>query len=355
MRDPFAWSFAVGRMFGITIRIHVFFPVIAIGMVWRETQASIPGSWIDAAVVQAMLFFSVLLHEFGHCFMARWVGGEATDVLLWPLGGLASVDVPHAPRANFLTALGGPAVNLLLCVGAGLLLVFACDPAWRPPLYLNPFAWNPYASEPGKIALEAWDGSGAVSLDRFHFPVLCAQMFFVNWVLFLFNIILVGFPFDSGRMLQCLLWPFVGYRQATIYAVFAGFFVMFLVFFFALFKNEALFTFLAIYIYTACKQQWLLLEHGGEDSLFGYDFSQGYTSLEREPPVQPRTKQANFFQRWRQRRAARKLQREQQQQEEEENRMDQLLEKIQRYGKDSLTDEEHRFLKKVADRYRNRP
>ena len=30
--------------------------------------------------------------------------------------------------------------------------------------------------------------------------------------------------------------------------------------------------------------------------------------------------------------------------------MDQLLEKIQKFGKNSLTDEEQRFLKRVADR-----
>ena len=53
-----------------------------------------------------LLFFVVLLHELGHCFMARRVGGEASEVLLWPLGGLAAVDVPHSARANFLTTAG---------------------------------------------------------------------------------------------------------------------------------------------------------------------------------------------------------------------------------------------------------
>ena len=35
--------------------------------------------------------------------------------------------------------------------------------------------------------------------------------------------------------------------------------------------------------------------------------------------------------------------------------MDLLLEKIQKFGKQSLTDEEQRFLKRVADRYKNKP
>ena len=40
--------------------------------------------------------------------------------------------------------------------------------------------------------------------------------------------------------------------------------------------------------------------------------------------------------------------------EADERRLDELLEKIQKLGKNALTDEEHRFMKRVSDRYRNR-
>src|SRR5207244_131282 len=82
-----------------------------------------PGSGRDILVVFVLLFVSVLLHEFGHCYGARLMDGDANEVLLWPLGGLAAVDVPHTPKANFITAAAGPAVNLLLCIAAGLALV----------------------------------------------------------------------------------------------------------------------------------------------------------------------------------------------------------------------------------------
>jgi len=65
--------------------------------------------------LMGLLFFSVLLHEFGHCFAARSVDGEANEVLLWPLGGLAKCELPHSAWAHFVTAAGGPAVNVLLC------------------------------------------------------------------------------------------------------------------------------------------------------------------------------------------------------------------------------------------------
>src|ERR1043165_6411558 len=90
MRDPFSWSFPVARLFGITVRVHILFPLVVIGLVLREAarSAGYPGTWIDASMLMALLFLVVLLHEFGHCFVARSVGGEATEVLLWPLGGL---------------------------------------------------------------------------------------------------------------------------------------------------------------------------------------------------------------------------------------------------------------------------
>jgi hypothetical protein len=116
--------------------------------------------------------------------------------------------------------------------------------------------------------------------------------------------------------------------------------------------NEVLYFFLAVFIYMACMAEWRRLETGGEESLFGYDFSQGYTSLERDQPL-PRKKRQNFIQRWLQRRAARRLQREQESQAADERRMDELLQKILEHGKGSLTDEEQRFMKRVADKKRN--
>jgi Zn-dependent protease len=360
MRDPLTWSFPLGRLFGVTIRVHLFFPLVALGLILRvafQREPPLPeGVWIDVSVILALLFFAVLLHEYGHCFAARWVDGDAQEILLWPLGGLAYVEVPHTARANFLTALGGPLVNLALCIVCGLVLMFAFSLA--PPL--NPFNLRDIVrGAGGLVSLAPWganlpDEATLRMLNSNLAVVLLARFFWVNWVLFLINVVLIGFPLDGGRMFQCILWRYVGYRQATLAAIFAGFLTMFVVGLFAIIVNELLPLFLAAFIYVACKQQWLLLETGGEESLFGYDFSQGYTSLERDqPPPAPRRRQ-NWLQRWLQRRAARRLQREQEVREAEERRMDELLEKVQRLGLSALTDEERRFLKRVSDRYRNR-
>jgi stage IV sporulation protein FB len=345
MRDPLSWSLPLGRLFGIVIRIHVLFPVIAVGLILRAGfhKNAEPNDWIIASGLMGLLFVSVLLHEFGHCFGARFMDGDAHDILLWPLGGLAYVEVPHTPRANFVMVAAGPLVNVLLCLASGLVLWYVADivPPWSP-------LWEPY-----RAALDS----------RTNQPVLLwhvwlARFFYLNLILFLFNMILVGFPMDAGRLLQCALWPRLGYRQATVIAVYAGFITALCLCVYSIVKSEEngiLFFMLALFIYVTCRQQYIILEHGGEDSVFGYDFSQGYTSLERDQPPPPRKRRRpSIWQRWAQRRAARKMQRDTEQREAEERRMDELLEKVQREGLQALTEEERRFLTRVSAKYRNR-
>ena len=356
MRDPFAWSVPLGRLFGIQIKVHLLFPLVVLAMIWRaayDKPAHPDGAWVDAALVMALLFVSVLLHEFGHCFAARALDGDAQEVLMWPLGGLASVEVPQTPRAHFLVAAAGPAVNLALAFLAGALLYLL------PHAPLQP-AWNPLPGYPGRdtvteVILRGWDGQFH-RLPAAGWAHALVLFFWVNWFLALMNVLLAGFPLDGGRMLQAALWPRWGYRQATLAAVFAGFLVMFVLFLYSMVVNEVMPAFLGAFIYVACKNQWIVLESGGEDSLFGYDFSQGYTSLERDLPsaAPPRRRRPGWFTRWRQERNARRIQREAETRVSEERRMDELLEKVQREGITALTDEERRFMKRVSDRYKNR-
>ena len=352
MRDPLTWSMPLARVFGITIRVHVLFPFIAAGIILREAfRDKAPSNlWVEAAIVMGLLFIAVLLHEFGHCFGARLVDGDAHEVLLWPLGGLAAVDVPHTPRAHFLTVAAGPLVNLLLCLATGCALAAL---SVRPPL--KPW-WVPIAYVEGGavVSPELYAWSGVPWTEASLWVILLARFFWVNWILFLLNVVLIGFPMDGGRLFQCLLWPRLGFREATRMAIGAGFITALIVGVYAIVKQEngTLFLLLALFIYVTCRQQLIFLETGGEESLFGYDFSQGYTSLERDQP--PARRRPGFFKRWLQKRAALRLQREQETRESEERRMDELLEKVQREGLQALTDEERRFLTRVSARYRNR-
>src|SRR5204862_7167525 len=112
MRDPFAWALPLERIFGISVKMHVLFLVLVLAMWLKKicSPTAVEGEATAMMVLMGLIFISVLLHEFGHCFAARSVDGEASEVLLWPLGGLAKCDLPHAPWAHFVTAAGGPIV-----------------------------------------------------------------------------------------------------------------------------------------------------------------------------------------------------------------------------------------------------
>jgi stage IV sporulation protein FB len=359
MQEFFRWSLPLGRFFGIPVRVHWLFPFVAAGLILQAALQKdvIPGTWIDAMMLEALLFGVILLHEFGHCFGARAVDGDAQEVLMWPLGGLAFVDVPHTPRANFIATAAGPAVNVVICIVSGLLFSWVTHFEYRLPWNPIPgdWGWYPYRiNAEGAINLFQMDGTKAD-----YYPIagiILARLFWISWVLLLLNVLVPGFPLDGGRLFQCAVWWWQSdYRQGTILAVYAGFVSAIVFGIYGIAGKEVLALCLALFIFWTCQQQLVLLEHGGEDALLGYDFSQGYTSLERDQPApRRRRRRPNFWQRWWQERARRKLQRLQEQREAEERRMDQLLEKVQQQGLQSLSEEERRFLKRVSDKYRNR-
>jgi Zn-dependent protease len=347
----------MGRLFGITVRIHWLFPFVALGLVLHialgknEGTFYPTGAWIDMSILLLILFVSVLLHEFGHCFAARSVHGDAQEVLLWPLGGLANVEIPNRPRAHFLTAAAGPAVNIAIAVVCAVVLIVFLhyQPSWNP--LPGPFLFR---DGHGEVVLTQW-GGGEKALSPYVAPVWLMRAFWLNYFMALFNILPPAYPLDGGRMWQAALWPSLGYRLSTLAVVYMGFAVVFLIGLYGIIQTSVMALCLALFIYAACQRQWVILETGGEDGVFGYDFSQGYTSLERDQiQAAPPVRRVSWWRRWLQKRAARKMQREQEQREAEERRLDELLDKLHRQGREALTDEEQRFMKRVSDRYRNR-
>ena len=124
--NPLLWlvggSVPLGTWFGIRVRMHASMIIlIVLTLLFAETRNGM-GAW-NAVTSMTILFISVLLHEFGHCFGCRMVGGRADDILMWPLGGLAFVDPPKRPWPSFVTTACGPLVNVILCVITGLAIV----------------------------------------------------------------------------------------------------------------------------------------------------------------------------------------------------------------------------------------
>lgn len=89
------------------------------------------------------------------------------------------------------------------------------------------------------------------------------------------------------------------------------------------------------------------------ETFLGYDFSQGYTSLEQsnETPVQ---KQKSFWRRWREQRQEEKLRQIQEREQKDELQLDSILEKLHTGGQETLTDQEKQVLNRASARYRSR-
>ncbi|MGL4419062.1 MAG: site-2 protease family protein, partial [Gemmataceae bacterium] len=322
-------------------------------------------------------------------FGARAVDGDASEILLWPLGGLAFVDIPQHWRAHFITTFAGPAVNLVLMVLCSVALMIG---GFLPSL--NPIA-EPYAAkihnyrdgktygsiyssnfyqinnpEPTLVPMPLTVTTGKntnvattqenlkkVGLEWALAPswsVWTQRFLQINWVLFLFNMLLPAYPMDCGRLLQAFLWARNGdYRGSTITVCYVGYVAGAILFAIAIYTEAVMLSGLAFFILVNCAQTLYQMESGGEVGPFGYDFSQGYTSLERDdPPVV--TKKPGFIKGWWAARKARRIAREAEERARDDERMDQLLDKIAKAGKQALTDEEHRFMERVSARYRNR-
>ena len=385
MRDPMSWAIPVFRAFGIPVKVHVLFFLTAVALCLRAHYVAPVLWWGDIVLFTVVLVFGVvLLHELGHCFAGRAVGGEPTEILLWPLGGLASVDTPQNWRAHTVVAAGGPAVNLGLCVLAAAAMAaggFLPNPnpnVWSASgnpylaevknyrdgrVYTSPYGYRWYRVEspdPVDLTLEPADGlvrvgpAAGVALERAVAPVWIVwlqRLFWVSWVQFLFNL-LPAYPLDGGQILQGLGWWRYGYRQGTTAACYSGYGVGGLLLLAGLGFNESFLVGVSLFmLYTAWTRLHAL---DADDGVFGYDFSAGYTSLERDAPPPPRPRRAGLFRRWAQARAARRLQREAADRQRDEERFDQLLEKIHHSGKGSLSADEQRFLERVSARYRNR-
>lgn len=207
--NPLDWAIRLYRAWGITVKIHILFIVMIAAQLILTAPKDAIGFW-HMAIGMATLFLIVLLHEYGHCFACRWVKGTADQILMWPLGGLASCQPPPTWRANFITTAGGPMVNVALVpiLGAALALVgVPFEALWN----FNPFR------PAGVIGLL----QGTTSAGTYA-RIALWWAYYMNLVLLGFNVLLPMYPMDGGRLLQALLWRQVGYARSMRIAATVG-------------------------------------------------------------------------------------------------------------------------------------
>ncbi len=199
--NPLGWALTIGTVAAIRVRLHLLFIIFVIAQLLTSIARDSLGIGYTAILMGA-LFVIVLLHEFGHCIACRRVGGEADEILMWPLGGLAMCNPPHEWRAHLVTALGGPAVNVVLLpiTSAALALAGLGD-----EIIFNPL--KPTISL--AVAASYW----TAALWIVHY---------VNIVILGFNLLAPMFPLDGGRVVQAILWRRMGFHASMDVACVVG-------------------------------------------------------------------------------------------------------------------------------------
>jgi Zn-dependent protease len=320
------WSLLVGRLFATEIRLSWMLPALALVLV-------IQCGWQIGLAFFGMIVLAVLLHEFGHVFAARWTGGGADEIVLSPLGGLAMAQPGPGCAAQFLTAGAGPLVNLLLCAA---LFPWSYAPQAIPAIFLPVIPVTRLTSE------GLWGELGLLA-------------FSASYLLLVINLLPV-IPFDGGQMLQASLAS--RYPSEVVYRglIYAGYGTAAVLMFAGILVPWAGLVLLGAIVLVV---NILQSTHGGggdfpDDSFMGYDFSQGYTSLERSSGTVESEIRKSSWQRWKERRRAKREQQARERQLQDEAQLDVLLAKVYEQGYSSLTFAEKRLLNRVSHKYRDR-
>jgi Zn-dependent protease/predicted transcriptional regulator len=224
------WSISLGRIAGTEVRIHLtFFLLLAwFGLVAGARGGTAAG--LGAVLFIIAIFACVLAHEYGHVLMARRFGIGTRDIILLPIGGVASIErMPDNPTQELLIALAGPAVNVVI---AFVLIVFFGA------------SFGNAQSDPAAIQ----------NID------FVSRLAMINIVLVVFNL-LPAFPMDGGRALKALLSYKLDKVTATRIAARIGQAAAFGLGFLGLFGNPLL-IFVALFVFLAAGQEAYAVELG---------------------------------------------------------------------------------------------
>ena len=173
-----AKGFRICRISGIDVIVDYSWFVIFFLLTYSMAEAFFPDAhegygrlwyWLMGAAAVGLTFFSILVHELAHSWVSIKRDVKITSIRLFIFGGMAEADSePRDGRDEFLIALAGPAVNILL----GLMFVFV-------------FVYTMANMNPVSTVVQ-W---AAVA----------------NFALAFFNLA-PGFPLDGGRILRAFLW-----------------------------------------------------------------------------------------------------------------------------------------------------
>ncbi|HEY9127477.1 MAG TPA: peptidase M50, partial [Acidobacteriaceae bacterium] len=146
------WSIPLGRWFGVEIRIHTFFLLLAVLCLLFANAANVSAG--SGIALWILILAAVFVREFARLCVAAWLGLRLRAILLLPIGGLFAYADPDSQDqatngpGRYALAFAGPLANLLtaLVLAAGALgasgsLNLAALPLISPSGLLRSFIW----------------------------------------------------------------------------------------------------------------------------------------------------------------------------------------------------------------------
>lgn len=182
----------LGKIFGVPVTlawswfIIAAFTVVVYGPVLQGNNPALGSAAYTIAFAYAvLLLISVLVHELAHALSARVFGWPTEKIVLNLWGGHTQFEnFTATPGRSVVVALAGPATNIVLALGAWLVLMSASLPSVAE-LLTNIFMW-------------------------------------ANLLIGIFNV-LPGLPLDGGRIVESIVWKITGSQaKGTVAAGWAG-------------------------------------------------------------------------------------------------------------------------------------
>lgn len=206
-RTAYDISFSIA---GIPVRVHPFFWLVTILL-----GASVSSAAPEILTWVAVVFVSILIHEFGHAMAMRYYGWHPS-VTLYGMGGLASYNPGFTASHSSYRRAGNTPLAQIVISAAGPIAGFLFAGAVIAGLYLSQHtAYLPI------IGITVGNGPPIANAGVW---LLVQFLLYVNIFWGLINLFPV-YPLDGGHIAREILLvvnPNDGVRQSLILSVIAG-------------------------------------------------------------------------------------------------------------------------------------
>jgi len=144
-------SLKLGRVLSVPVELHISWVLVFVLLTYllagefedHRLHWSMTQRWSVAMITVVLSFLCVLVHELSHSFMALNKGIPVRGVTLFIFGGMSRLGrEPQRPKTEFMIALAGPLVSILLAAILGVVWFLLGREYSSVEVILIPLAWT---------------------------------------------------------------------------------------------------------------------------------------------------------------------------------------------------------------------